>query len=372
MKAYIVTTVIGTFAVDDQNRVLLHKTFPRNPAEIAGRLKLAETRLISEEKVACDELKAKGYDTIVFDKKKEGVETVEPGNRAEGFIRGNLFDLAMKNGLVRDRMGFNHLLTRVNVEMTKVEIKKAMKKDAIVAQVIGSIEELEKSTNIFVERLREWYGLHFPEMDRVIGGHEKFVKLVAMFGNRDKIDEKELRDMAGRSIGMDLTDVDIVAIQNFATEIGKMYELKGSLQKYLDGILREVAPNFTELAGTNIAAKLIAKAGGLDRLAKMTSNTIQLLGSEKALFRFLHSKSRTGSPKYGLIFSHPLIQNAPIEKRGKIARVLASKLSMAAKIDFFSKEDKSKELKRDLDEKVREVLSARESEASHESGKNKV
>ncbi|MFQ6055698.1 MAG: rRNA biogenesis protein, partial [Methanosarcinales archaeon] len=71
---------------------------------------------------------------------------------------------------------------------------------------------------------------------------------------------------------------------------------------------------------------------------------IQLLGSEKALFRYLHGRGK--SPKYGILFSHPLIQNSPQKHRGRIARTLASKLSIAAKMDFYSKEYKGDKLKK--------------------------
>jgi nucleolar protein 56 len=54
-----------------------------------------------------------------------------------------------------------------------------------------------------------------------------------------------------------------------------------------------------------------------------------------------------------------LIQNAPLEKKGKIARILAAKLSLAAKIDFYSHEDRSEKMKKELNEKVKEVLSAK-------------
>jgi len=85
----------------------------------------------------------------------------------------------------------------------------------------------------------------------------------------------------------------------------------------------------------------------------MTSSTIQLLGAEKALFRHLKGKGKP--PKYGVLFTHPYIQNSPKNQRGKIARLLASKLSIAAKMDYFSKEDHSQELKKDLEEKIKEI-----------------
>ena len=86
----------------------------------------------------------------------------------------------------------------------------------------------------------------------------------------------------------------------------------------------------------------------------MASSTIQLIGAEKALFRYLRGKGK--SPKHGLIYIHPYIQNAPKKMRGKVARALASKLSIAAKIDYYTKKLKP-ELKEELEKRIKEILS---------------
>lgn len=94
-------------------------------------------------------------------------------------------------------------------------------------------------------------------------------------------------------------------------------------------------------------------AGGLERLARLPASTIQVLGAEKALFRFL--KTGRGSPKHGVIFQHPLIHTAPKWQRGKIARALATKISIAARIDYFSKEDRGAQLREALEKRVEEI-----------------
>ena len=113
--------------------------------------------------------------------------------------------------------------------------------------------------------------------------------------------------------------------------------------------------------------RLIALAGGLEKLAKMPSSTVQLLGAEKALFR--HLKGEGKSPKFGIIFSHTLIQNAPKEMKGKVARLIAAKLSLAARIDNFSKEDRGEELREELDEQVKKALSGKSGKKSKKPSK---
>ena len=86
----------------------------------------------------------------------------------------------------------------------------------------------------------------------------------------------------------------------------------------------------------SLGAKLISHAGGLKRLATYPSSTVQIMGAEKALFR--HLKSGDRPPKYGLIYRHPQIRGAKWWNRGKIARMLASKISLACRKDIFTKD----------------------------------
>lgn len=357
MRAYIITTFIGCFGVDDRNKIVSFISFPKDPEKIAKKLKLSEIEIIGEEKKLQSALWKKNYKKFVFSARKRGVKEVEPGNKAEAFIKENLRKLAIDKKFVKNQIEFNQLLTKINLELTKVKIKKSIERDSLVVQINGTIEELDKSINIFIERLREVYGLHFPEMNRAINGHEKFAEIVEKFGSRDNIKDPELKLLAKKSMGMDMKEEDIKAMQLFAGNILELYKLRDQLSKYLEGVVKEVAPNFSELAGPMLAAKLIAKVGRMEKLAKMPSSTIQLIGAEKALFRFLHGKGK--SPRFGLIFNHPFVQNAPEKLKGRVARVLASKLSLAVKMDHYSKEYKASKLKEDLKKRVKEILSSK-------------
>ena len=95
-----------------------------------------------------------------------------------------------------------------------------------------------------------------------------------------------------------------------------------------------VAPNLSTLIGESVAARLISQAGSLTNLAKFPASTVQILGAEKALFRALKTKGNT--PKYGLIFHSTFIGRAAKQDKGKVSRFLASKCSLASRIDCFS------------------------------------
>jgi nucleolar protein 56 len=102
-----------------------------------------------------------------------------------------------------------------------------------------------------------------------------------------------------------------------------------------------------------IGARLLSLAGGLEELSRLPASTIQVLGAEKALFRAL--KTGANPPKHGIIFQHPLIHRASWWQRGKVARVLAGKLSIAARIDAYSGEYQADELKYTLDKRIEDI-----------------
>jgi nucleolar protein 56 len=98
--------------------------------------------------------------------------------------------------------------------------------------------------------------------------------------------------------------------------------------------MTSLAPNLTALIGQQVGARLISHAGSLTGLAKAPASTVQILGAEKALFRAL--RTRTNTPKYGLIYNSSFIGRAATKNKGRISRFLANKASMAARIDCFS------------------------------------
>ncbi len=110
-----------------------------------------------------------------------------------------------------------------------------------------------------------------------------------------------------------------------------------SEEEYLESRVRALAPALAEACGPKLAARLIELAGGLRELAMKPSSTVQVLGAERALFR--HLRGDAPPPKHGAIFQHPTVQFAAKPERGKAARKLAARITMAARKDAFGGED---------------------------------
>merc|ERR1712139_88400 len=213
----------------------------------------------------------------------------------------------------------------------------------------GLLDDLDKELNNFAMRLREWYGWHFPEMGKIITDNLAYARVVKHMGmkarakdtNFEKVnvpDEiaAEVRAAAETSMGTEITDEDYANILTLCDRVVELTEYRASLAEYLKLRMNAIAPNLTAMVGELVGARLISQAGSLMNLAKAPSSTVQILGAEKALFRALKTKSNT--PKYGIIYHASLVgQSAPALK-GKISRVLAAKLSLCCRVDALAEE----------------------------------
>ncbi len=356
MKAYIGTCIIGSFAFDREGNIIEKRLFPKDPKVVAEKLRKTRSgEMIKEEKEIIDTLKIKGYKEIVWDKdiQVSGISCIkEKDNLAVQKLNLEFRKLALDFRWSNSQADINQFLSKVNVELTRKELKKE-KRDRIIMRTVSVIEEIDKEINVFSEMLREWYGLHFPEMSKAVSSNERFAEIVFKYGRKENIKDPKLSELAEKSSGMTLTDDDILQMKHFAESILGLSSLRRSLASYLEEISGDVIPNLSAVAGSLLAARLLNLAGGLEKISKMPSSTIQLLGAEKALFRHLRGEGK--APKYGILFGHPLIQQAPKNLKGKVARLVAAKLSIAARMDMFSDKNEGERMRRELEEQVRSL-----------------
>ncbi len=244
---------------------------------------------------------------------------------------------------------FQFLLRQRNFELVKYQLQNNSITDTFVIQAVNNMDELDHSINTLAKRLREWYELYFPEISRKVTDHKKFAELVFTKEKKEMMEEHNFEE----SIGTAVSKNDLEPMKNLAEQILALAALKDKHLEYLDTIMDDVCPNTKALCGTAIAAKLMSLGGGLFRLSKFASSTVQTLGAEKAMFR--HLKTGSKPPKYGIILMHPLVANAGRNK-GKAARMLANKISLAVKIDYFKGDSyKGYELKDDLEREIKKL-----------------
>lgn len=94
-------------------------------------------------------------------------------------------------------------------------------------------------------------------------------------------------ESAKMSMGQDISEVDMENVTTFAGKVVKLADFRRELHTYLIEKMNIVAPNLSALIGEMVGARLIAHAGSLTNLSKYPASTVQILGAEKALFRYL-------------------------------------------------------------------------------------
>ncbi len=377
MKVTMVECVMGILGFGEDNELVDKYLFPEDPKIIAEKLEKIETgKVVDEIFVLIRQLQEKGYTIFTFEspelarnvRKKLNVQVdVKMPSDAGDLLRRNLDKIAVKIGFVSQETEIRAWLHKVSMELSRIRVRKAVeRRDLVVVQAIQTIDDLDKTSNLLTSRIREWYGLHFPELGRFIEKNETYARLVAKLGGRKKLTAENLEkedipefkarqivEAAQTSMGAQLDKEDINQIQALCVNVLNIYRMRQSLDDYLDSIMDEVAPNVRTLVGSLLGARLIALAGGLENLAKMPASTIQVLGAEKALFRALRTGTRP--PKHGIIFQHTLLHQAERWQRGKVARALAGKLAIAARTDAFSGKCLGSELKLSLERRFKEI-----------------
>jgi nucleolar protein 56 len=261
---------------------------------------------------------------------------------------------AKECGFVTTDEEYDALFHAVYTELAIRQVAASRSNDTILVQSIEALDDLDRITNVLSERLKEMYDLNFPEIG--LKG-EKLVYFVSKHGTRNDfkqcgLDDKNINTIAKSSTGMELPEAFANSIKDMASNIAGLYADKDQISKFIETHMESNYSNLSDTAGVHIGARLISIAGGVQKLANMPSSTIQVLGAEKALFK--HLRGNATSPKHGVIFQHPLVRDAPWWQRGKIARLLAAKIALAVRVDFFAG-DFRKEIAEDLDRKVEEL-----------------
>ncbi len=360
---------LGLAAFDENNRLIVSKKFD-NPIQSYRLLKSGENSIELKELIE----RIRSFDYILvndanmaFVLQQSGLNSHVMPQEEQNNIQNTKPAYIVQSKLAMNEIEATQALRNFAIEFSSVRVKEASEKlDLHIIQSVNALDELDKIINVVGARMREWYGLHFPELDNLIQSLIAYAEIVTKAGLRENItrqiienagmhDRKAeiIMDAAKRSKGGDMTTENLVIVKKIAQEIISQSELRRILSDHIEIAMDLVAPNVKSLLTASVGARIIAKAGSLSRLAVLPASTIQVLGAEKALFRAL--KTGTRPPKHGLIFQHPLIHSAPRWQRGKIARAIASKVAIAARIDVYRHSEKDSSILERLERRIKEI-----------------
>ncbi len=206
MRGYIVETALGILALDESKRIVDRELYPKNAEKVAEAISvLQEGKITQELTYIVRRMGISGYDELIFEsdtiassvgrelKVKVQVETPSSAGLE---IRGKLAELAVEYGFVSKPEEWTAFASQITLIQAQHKMRaESERPDLMMAQAVNAVDELDKSTNLFVSRVREWYGLHFPEMDYIVKDHELYLKIVANIGSREGMREEALKNL---------------------------------------------------------------------------------------------------------------------------------------------------------------------------------
>jgi len=226
----------------------------------------------------------------------------------------------------------NSMLSEASARLAKKGVaNSAADPDRRLDMLSGATSELRASWGTSEARCVEWAGLFLPDAD--------------LDGQRGEIptalSEAESIDETAVSLGLQVPEhspgeQEWYALRAHARGVIELAERLDSAEQATRILAQQYVPTLSLLVGPLGAAKMVTLAGGRERLARMPSGSLQVLGASGAM-----AAHRRGAPppKHSpILFSLPQVSRAPRWVRGKIARYLAGKCSIAVRIDHFDGE----------------------------------
>jgi nucleolar protein 56 len=220
------------------------------------------------------------------------------------------WEQARECGAAADRAGYLALLREVTSLLAERKIQAWYARgDALLIQKVRMLEDLDRAANMVTERFQEWDRALHPGLRD---------------GPREAAPRRALEQARGRAEG---------ARASVISSVDGLALARAALVQEVSAGAGEILPNCTALVGGLVAARLLSAAGSLDALARLPAASLQVLGARAALFAHL----RTGSPppKHGILYQHHRVHNAPRGRRGRVARTLAARLAIAARLDRY-------------------------------------
>ena len=341
----ITLTELGIAVFDNQKCV---KSFSfENPAEEYVLVKKGQAKLTGLGKFLTNNDVVIVNDHGLLDiLEKKSIDVQLMSNQETEIIQSSKPKILVDSGFAKDENEAMEKLREFALQLSSSKVAEVSQSpDLHIVQAINTLDETDKIINSIGSRLREWYGLHFPELDNLIDSVNGYSQIV-LAGKRENISKENLENagfpeskvemlllVKEKSRGGNLTEKNLAIVQTLAKQILDLFELRKTVEEYVEEQMKEEAPNISAILGAAVGARILAHAGSLKRLASMPASTIQVLGAEKALFRSL--KTGSNPPKHGILFQHASVHAAPKWQRGKIARAVAGKAAIAARVDVY-------------------------------------
>ncbi|KAL1804426.1 hypothetical protein DCAR_0936076 [Daucus carota subsp. sativus] len=203
--------------------------------------------------------------------------------------------------------------------------------------------DIENEIIIIHNFIRDKYRLKFPELESLVHHPIDYARVVKKIGNEVDLTLVDLEGLlpsaiimvvsvtASTTSGKPLLAEDLQKTVEACDRALTLDSAKKKVLDFVEGRMGYIAPNLSAIVGSAVAAKLMGTAGGLSSLAKMPACNVQLLGAKKK--NLAGFSTATSQFRVGYIEQTEIFQGTPPALRMRACRLLASKSTLAARVD---------------------------------------
>jgi nucleolar protein 56 len=143
------------------------------------------------------------------------------------------------SAIERSQLGLGHSYSRCKVKFN------VHRSDNMIIQAISILDQLDKDINTFSMRVKEWYGYHFPELVKVVPDNYDYARAVRFIKRRGSLTDESLEgleallmdsgkaqavlDAARHSMGMEVSEIDLLNIDSFAMRVVSLSDYRKQL-----------------------------------------------------------------------------------------------------------------------------------------------
>tara|TARA_B100001750_G_scaffold200170_1_gene174282 strand:+ start:733 stop:1731 length:999 start_codon:yes stop_codon:yes gene_type:complete len=220
--------------------------------------------------------------------------------------------------------------------------------DRRLEHLVRAGDEMRSSWTTLEARVIEWSGLFLPEID--LDGNRSRIPIALARAESLEGAATELETVASPT---GINNLEWSALSQWARGVVEVEARLQSVESAIKEVATEHLPSTSALIGPLLAARMSTTAHGRGRLARLPSGTVQVLGAESSFF--LHLRDGIPVPKHGHLFQHPWVSRSPRWIRGKVARMLSGKVSIAARLDAYGGSPWGDKEVREVEAKVADI-----------------
>ena len=225
-------------------------------------------------------------------------------------------EIAIKKGIFSDRNQYLSHLREIAIRLALTDLKEKCDYGEIeLMHLVRVLDEIDRSVSKISEKIEELSKALLPY--GIDGIQRNSINIIKTSANNPED-----------------------PLYLICRDISKLKESRSHIAKSVASLSNKIMPNISSICGPIVAARLLSAAGGRNHLASMSASSLQVLGAGPSLFS--HIRSGTPPPKHGIIYGYKGVHHSKRRVRGRVSRVLACQLVIAARIDFYrGTEDKA-------------------------------